>query len=72
MDQLKYPAHSPEIAVATPGRLDDFCSSGGIIMGNIKQLAADEDGRLLDVVLELQIRNMIEHYCMPQPGVGEG
>jgi len=72
MDQLKYPAHSPEIAVATPGRLDDFCSSGVIIMGNIKHLAVDEEERMLDMVLELQIRNMIENYGMPQPGVDEG
>jgi len=63
---------SPEIAVATPSCLDDFCSSGVIIMGKVKHLAVDKDGRMLDMGLEPQIRKIIENNSLPQPGLDEG
>jgi len=72
MDQLKQLAHSPEIVVATPGRLDDFCQRGVITMENVKHLVVDEADRMLDMGFEPQIRNIIETYGMPKPGLDEG
>jgi len=39
---------------------------------NVEHLVVDEVERMLGMGFEPQIRNIIEHYSMPQPGLDEG
>eukprot|EP00411_Alexandrium_monilatum_P032620 CAMPEP_0175343064 /NCGR_PEP_ID=MMETSP0095-20121207/7159_1 /TAXON_ID=311494 /ORGANISM="Alexandrium monilatum, Strain CCMP3105" /LENGTH=598 /DNA_ID=CAMNT_0016640489 /DNA_START=202 /DNA_END=1996 /DNA_ORIENTATION=- len=70
--QLKELADGCDIAICTPGRLEDFCSRGLMTMEKVRHLTLDEADRMLDMGFEPQIRKIIEEHGMPMPGTGEG
>jgi ATP-dependent RNA helicase DDX5/DBP2 len=49
----------PDIIVATPGRLLDFCNNGVVSVGEITYLVIDEADRMLDMGFEPQIRDIV-------------
>jgi len=70
MPQLRALAEGVEIAICTPGRLQDFLNRGVISMEAVKHLVLDEADRMLDMGLEPQIRSIIEDFGMPKSGRG--
>mmetsp|Transcript_144819 Transcript_144819/g.361149 ORF Transcript_144819/g.361149 Transcript_144819/m.361149 type:complete len:747 (+) Transcript_144819:78-2318(+) len=67
MPQLKALAEGCDIAICTPGRLEDFLGRGVISVENVKYLTLDEADRMLDMGFEPQIRSIIEKHGMPTP-----
>jgi len=72
MPQLQSLAEGCDIAICTPGRLDDFLGRGVISMEKVKYLVLDEADRMLDMGFEPQIRRIVEDHKMPSPGSKEG
>jgi len=72
MPQLQGLAEGCDLAICTPGRLDDFLNRGVISMENVKYLVLDEADRMLDMGFEPQIRSIVERHGMPRPGGVEG
>jgi len=70
-DQLRELADGCDIAICTPGRLDDFLNRGVLTMEKVRHLTLDEADRMLDMGFEPQIRRIIEDHGMPEPGLGE-
>jgi len=66
LPQLKAMAEGCDIAICTPGRLDDFLERGVISMEHVKYLCLDEADRMLDMGFEPQIRAIVEGYKMPR------
>ncbi|RWS08307.1 putative ATP-dependent RNA helicase DDX5-like protein [Dinothrombium tinctorium] len=50
---------SPQLIIATPGRLIDFLESNVISLSNISYLVLDEADRMLDMGFEPQIRKIV-------------
>mgnify|MGYP001196061227 CR=1 FL=1 len=48
-DQEKAIAKSPDVIIATPGRLVDHCSKGNLLLSQTKCLVIDEGDRMLDM-----------------------
>ncbi len=48
-DQEKGIARTPDVIIATPGRLVDHCSKGKLLLTQTKQLVIDEGDRMLDM-----------------------
>jgi len=71
MPQLRALAEGCEIAVCTPGRLQDFLERGVISVKEVKYVALDEADRMLDMGFEPQIRSIINEFGMPKPGRGK-
>ncbi|KAJ1927186.1 ATP-dependent RNA helicase dbp2 [Tieghemiomyces parasiticus] len=59
--QLRDIRRGCEIAIATPGRLNDFIQSGLIRMDRVTYLVLDEADRMLDMGFEPQIRRILEN-----------
>lgn len=60
---FKYCIYFPsgaEVCIATPGRLNDFLSSGETNLDRCTCLVLDEADRMLDMGFEPQIRQIIE------------
>lgn len=73
LPQLKAMAEGCDIAICTPGRLEDFLERGVVSMEDVRYLVLDEADRMLDMGFEPQIRSIIEEHGMPEPGIaGEG
>jgi len=72
MPQLQGLAEGCDLAICTPGRLDDFLNRGVISMEKVKYLVLDEADRMLDMGFEPQIRSIVERHGMPRPGGEEG
>jgi len=70
LPQLKALAEGCDIAICTPGRLEDFIERGCVSVQGVKYLALDEADRMLDMGFEPQIRSIIETHKMPPPGPG--
>jgi len=70
LPQLKELAEGCDIAICTPGRLDDFLGRGVMTMKGIKYLVLDEADRMLDMGFEPQIRTIIQDHGMPPAGSG--
>jgi ATP-dependent RNA helicase DDX5/DBP2 len=51
---------SPEIVIATPGRLIDMIETGGTNLKRVTYLVMDEADRMLDMGFEPQIRKIVE------------
>ena len=52
---------SPQIVIATPGRLIDFIQSGNCSMNRVNFVVLDEADRMLDMGFEPQIRAIMSH-----------
>jgi len=72
LPQLQNLAEGCDLAICTPGRLDDFISRGVISMEEVKYLVLDEADRMLDMGFEPQIRSIVEDNGMPRPGGKDG
>jgi len=72
LPQLKALAEGCDIAICTPGRLEDFIERGCVSVEDVKYLALDEADRMLDMGFEPQIRSIIEKHGMPEPGGTSG
>eukprot|EP00441_Pelagodinium_beii_P014265 CAMPEP_0197652788 /NCGR_PEP_ID=MMETSP1338-20131121/34659_1 /TAXON_ID=43686 ORGANISM="Pelagodinium beii, Strain RCC1491" /NCGR_SAMPLE_ID=MMETSP1338 /ASSEMBLY_ACC=CAM_ASM_000754 /LENGTH=482 /DNA_ID=CAMNT_0043227731 /DNA_START=47 /DNA_END=1495 /DNA_ORIENTATION=+ len=60
-DQLKVvKSKDPQILVATPGRLQDFMSSGEVLLEDVQLLVLDEADRMLDMGFEPEIKKILE------------
>jgi len=59
--QLEKMKRGVDMIIGTPGRLNDFASTGGIDLSNIKYLVLDEADRMLDMGFEPQVRSILEH-----------
>lgn len=70
MPQLKELAEGCELAICTPGRLEDFLGRGCMSMERVKYLVLDEADRMLDMGFEPQIRQIVEGHGMPESGIG--
>ena len=57
-----------DLLVATPGRLIDIMERGIISMSKCSYLCLDEADRMLDMGFEPQIRRVVQHSDMVQPG----
>ena len=57
--QLGELRHGPQIAIATPGRLNDFLESGAVNLGSSTYVVLDEADRMLDMGFEPQIRKIL-------------
>eukprot|EP00401_Gymnodinium_catenatum_P074865 CAMPEP_0117576296 /NCGR_PEP_ID=MMETSP0784-20121206/62716_1 /TAXON_ID=39447 /ORGANISM="" /LENGTH=577 /DNA_ID=CAMNT_0005375527 /DNA_START=63 /DNA_END=1796 /DNA_ORIENTATION=+ len=68
--QLRNLAEGCDIAICTPGRLEDFLERGVISVEQVRFLALDEADRMLDMGFEPQIRSIIDRHGMPQPATG--
>mmetsp|Transcript_11881 Transcript_11881/g.27694 ORF Transcript_11881/g.27694 Transcript_11881/m.27694 type:complete len:706 (-) Transcript_11881:77-2194(-) len=68
MPQLRNLAEGCDIAICTPGRLEDFLTRGVVSVAKTKYLVLDEADRMLDMGFEPQIRSIVEHHNMPRPG----
>ncbi len=53
-----------DLAIGTPGRLNDLLEGGGITLSEVRYLVLDEADRMLDMGFEPQIRSIIE--ALPQ------
>ena len=62
--QLAALARSPDIVVATPGRLIDFVDRGVLSLSGVRFLVLDEADRMLDMGFEPQIRRIVEQRDM--------
>jgi len=69
--QLMQLAEGCNIAVCTPGRLEDFLQRGVISFADVKTLVIDEVDRMLEMGFEFQLRDLLEKYDMPHPGTGQ-
>ena len=49
-----------EVVIGTPGRINDFLSSGELTLDRCTYLVLDEADRMLDMGFEPQIRQIIE------------
>jgi len=57
---------SPDIVVATPGRLNDhILNTSSFTLDNIEVLILDEADRMLDEYFEEQMTRIIKHYLKP-------
>nr|AFN70718.1 ATP-dependent RNA helicase DDX1 [Botryllus schlosseri] len=63
-DQLKCIENGVDIVVATPGRIDDFISSGKLSLDQVRFMVLDECDGLLSAGNEAMIKRM--HSKMPQ------
>ena len=68
--QLRELATGCDLLVATPGRLIDIMERGIISMSVCSYLCLDEADRMLDMGFEPQIRRVVQHSDMVQPGNG--
>uniref|UniRef100_A0A7R9XYM2 RNA helicase n=1 Tax=Micromonas pusilla TaxID=38833 RepID=A0A7R9XYM2_MICPS len=57
--QLRELRSGPQIAIATPGRLNDFLESGAVNLGSATYVVLDEADRMLDMGFEPQIRKIL-------------
>ena len=57
--QLRELRNGPQIAIATPGRLNDFLESGAVNLGSSTYVVLDEADRMLDMGFEPQIRKIL-------------
>jgi len=55
----------PDVIVACPGRLLDFCGEGLISLSNIRFLVLDEADRMLEMGFEEQVRDVLK-LCPPE------
>jgi len=65
MPQLKQLAEGCELAICTPGRLEDFLGRGVVSMENVRHLVLDEADRMLDMGFEPAVRAIVENHSMP-------
>ena len=68
--QLRDLQHGVEIAIATPGRLNDFLDAGQTNLRRTTYLVLDEADRMLDLGFEPQLRSIIERVRGAGHGVG--
>eukprot|EP00983_Pelagomonas_calceolata_P078370 1154237-Pelagomonas_calceolata.AAC.14 len=57
--QLRDLSMGVHIAIATPGRLNDFLEAGQARLGNVSYLVLDEADRMLDMGFEPQIQKIV-------------
>jgi len=65
---LKALADGCDIAVCTPGRLQDFLVRKIICVTEVKYLVMDEADKMLEMGFEPEIRNIVEYFKMSPPG----
>jgi len=58
--QVKALRSSPQVVVATPGRLVDLMTEGSIQLGNVSYLVLDEADRMLDMGFEPQMLQIMK------------
>ena len=58
-DQERAIARSPDVIIATPGRLLDHCSKGKLLLSQTKSLIIDEGDRMLDMGFIPDIRKIL-------------
>jgi ATP-dependent RNA helicase DDX5/DBP2 len=58
-NQLRELRSGPQIAIATPGRLNDFIEQGSVNLGSTTYMVLDEADRMLDMGFEPQIRKIL-------------
>ena len=58
-DQERGIAKSPDVIIATPGRLLDHCSKGKLLLSQTKSLVIDEGDRMLDMGFIPDIRKIL-------------
>ena len=63
--QLQECAASPDIVVATPGRLTDFMERDLINLSYTQFLVLDEADRMLDMGFEPQLRRIVQRSTLP-------
>jgi len=70
--QLQILAEGCDLAICTPGRLEDFLQRGVLSVKDVEYLVLDEADRMLDMGFEPQIRSICSMHGMPPSGNGEG
>ena len=64
--QIRELQKSPEIVIATPGRLIDMLESGKTNLKRVTYLVMDEADRMLDMGFEPQIRKIVDQVSLPK------
>lgn len=57
----------PDVIVACPGRLLDFCNEGLISLSNIRFLVLDEADRMLEMGFDEQVRDVCVFFFFESP-----
>lgn len=61
--QLRELRKGVSVAIATPGRLNDYLEGGQISLGQVEYLVLDEADRMLDMGFEPQIQRIAQHIA---------